>query len=133
MNWIGILFVSPFWGVLSSLLFAQSCVSLVGLFISLVGLVAGRVPRVDILLGASAGLVQVVLFPGLLVGGYYLITQLLHFGHSPGENLVYWVFAVASFLLFVLQAPSRFKRIWANVMVPGAMDAHILEEQLKRR
>ena len=84
---IGVFFVSPLWGAISSQLLLQSWLAFVNLIIHLIGLVKGRVERKINLSGIGAALVQMLLFSALLYGVPYLLTEVFSFGYSTAENL----------------------------------------------
>src|SRR5688572_4862658 len=107
MKWVGVLFVSPLWGMLSSQFFVQSCVSFIGLLIRL--------------LAFGVSFLQLTLYSGLLMGGQYILGAVLGFGRSAGERIAYWTFALPAFIFFVLQIPTTLKRVWANAMGTGAL------------
>jgi len=125
MHWIGILIVAPLWGITSTQLFFQIWLSVINAVINIIGLIAGRVGRKKTGLGFAISLGSGLIFSLLLHGGYWLLSDVLSFGYSNAENIVYWVFSVFSALYVVFQIPNRIKKTWRFVMVPGALEEDI--------
>ena len=131
MKWLGILLISPLWGVLSTQLFIQSWMGVVNFFISFVGFVKGAVPRKTTALQMGVALFSVVLFSLLLRGGFWLLTDVFPFGQTQMESTVYWVFAGLSALYMFPQVPRKFRKSWRNAMIPGSLETDILKRKLE--
>lgn len=127
---IGIFFISPFWGMTSTWLFLQSWVSFFVFTISIIGLIRGKVARKDMLGMLGVSIAQAILFSALLTLGEYVLTNLLGFGYTRIENIVYWVFAVPSFLYVLLQIPGKLKKNWQLANTPGFLEDDFFEYQV---
>jgi hypothetical protein len=66
VKWIGILLISPLWGIVSTQLFLQSWLSFVNLVIDVLGFVRAAVSRKDTTLFMAVALFQTALFSFLL-------------------------------------------------------------------
>lgn len=130
MEWIGILFVSPLWGAISTQLFIQAWLSLANFFINLVGFVKGAVSRKSTALAMGAAIFGVLLFSLLLRAGLWLLTEVLSFGQTETENVVYWVFAGFSALFMLPQIPKKLRKSWRNAMIPGSLEADIFKRKM---
>lgn len=130
MEWIGILFVSPLWGAISTQLFIQAWLSVANFFINLVGFVKGTVSRKSTALAAGAAVFGVLLFSLLLSAGLWLLTEVFSFGQTETENVVYWVFAGLSALFMLPQIPKKLRNSWRNAMIPGSLEADIFKRKM---
>ncbi len=128
---VGVIFVSPFWGAISSQLLLQAWLAFVNLIIHLIGLVMGRVKRKINLSGIGAALVQMLLFSVLLHGGHYLLTEVFSFGYSTAEYYTYWIFAVLSILYMLPQIPAKVRKSWRNATVVGSIEVDITMRKLE--
>lgn len=120
--WIGVLLVSPAWGWVSTQLFLQGWLSVVGIACGLAGLVRGRVPRLQNLMGIGVGVFSVILWSLLLRGGFWLLVDVLKFGYSSAENTVYWLVAAIFALGSLPQMITSVRNSWRFAMEPGALD-----------
>jgi len=132
IRWIGMLLVSPLWGCASTQLFLQSWLALVNLLINVLGFVRGAVPRKQTAIAMGVAAASVALFSLLLRGGFWLLTDILPFGWSKAENVVYWIFAGFSALFMLLQIPSKVQKQWRNAMVPGSLESDIFMRKMDR-
>jgi len=130
MKWLGILLVSPLWGAISAQLVLQAWMGVVNFFISFVGFVKGAVPRKDTALAMAVALFSVVSFSLLLRAGFWLLTDLLPFGQTQAENVVYWVFAGLSALYILPQIPQKVRKSWRNATIPGSLEMDILKRKV---
>lgn len=130
MEWIGILVVSPLWGVISTQLFFQAWLGVAGFLIGLFGFVKGAVPRESTAILIGMAIFSTVLYSLLLSGGFWLLTNVFSFGYSRTENIVYWVFAGLSTLFILLKLPARLRKIWRNAMDPGSLEIDILKRKI---
>jgi hypothetical protein len=130
VRWIGVIIVAPLWGMVSTQLFLQAWLAFINGIISIIGFLAGRVHRKISALGIGAGLGSAILFSLLLHAGQWLISDVLPFGYSAGENTVYWIFAAISGLYLLPQIPGRIKKSWRNSMVPGSIETGIMNRRL---
>lgn len=133
MKWIGVLIVAPMWGMVSTQLFLQSWLFLINGFINIIGFIAGRVQRKITALGIAMGLGSALLFSILLRTGFWLLSDVLPFGYTTGENIVYWVFAAFSALYMLPQIPKRIKNAWRHAMVPDAIEADIMTRKMSEK
>ena len=117
--WIGVILVSPFWGLISTQLFLQAWLAFFGGLMSTLGLVRGRVPRKDTSLQIGVAIFSVVLWTALMRLGFWLIVDVLQFGASDAENVVYWIFAAFSALYMLPQFPRKLRNSWHFAMTPG--------------
>lgn len=131
MKWIGVLVVSPLWGMLSTRLFLQSWLAAVTFLVAVLGFVRGAVPRKDNALAAGVALLGVILFSLLLDGGFWLLTSVLRFGQTRAENIVYWVFAGLAALYILPQIPAKIRKSWRNSMIPASVQEDIVRRQLE--
>lgn len=122
MKWIGLLIVSPLWGMISAQLFLQAWLALSQLIIAAAGFVRGRVPRSETAMGMGVYLLQTFLWSLLLSGGYWLLANVLGFGWTNAENVVYWIFVALSAVYMLPQIPSRLRRAWHFSMTPGTLE-----------
>lgn len=132
MNIIGGIIVSLLWGTISAQLFLQSWLAFIGAIINIVGIVKGKVERKTTLLGLGVSFVTMLLFSGLLYLGDYLLTNVLSFGYTKIENIVYWVFVVIRLLFFIPQFPSKIRKSWRNANIAGSLEEDIWKRKLKK-
>jgi hypothetical protein len=128
IKWIGILIVSPFWGMISTQLFLQSWLSFINSIFCIIGLIRGKTSRKDTLLGLAASIIGIIIMSGLLRLGFYIL-DILPFGSTKTENTVYWIFAVFSLLYMIPQIPSKIRKGWRNVNVYGSLEEDILKRK----
>ena len=128
---IGVIFVSPLWGAISSQLLLQSWLALVNFIIHLMGLVQGRVERKINLSGIGTALVQMLLCSALLYGVPYLLMEVLSFGYSMAENVVYWIFAALSILYMLPEIPAKVRKSWRNATVVGSLEVDTTMRKLE--
>lgn len=102
-------------------------------FIYFLGFVRGAVPRKDNALAMGVAVFSSVLFSLLLRGGFWLLGDVLPFGWTRAETIVYWVFAVLSLLYTLPQIPLRVRKAWRLAMIPGSVEADILEQRVGAR
>jgi len=130
-NILGIFIVSPLWGMISARLFLQSWLAFISSIINLIGLVKGEVERKTTILGFGVGQFQAVLFSFLIWLGNYLLTQVLLFGYTQAESIIYWIFAGLSFLYMLPQIPNRIKKAWKMATERGFIEAEMMERKLR--
>lgn len=130
MDWLGILLISPIWGLLSTQLFIQAWLSVMIFIFSLVGFVKGTVPRKTTAIGMGAALSTVIAFTFILYGGFWLLTEVLPFGRTRTENIVYWVFAALAAIYVLPQIPARIRKLWRNATVPGSLEMDIYKRRM---
>jgi uncharacterized membrane protein YeaQ/YmgE (transglycosylase-associated protein family) len=130
MNWLGVLLVSPLWGIISSQFFFRWLLAFASFLISLVGFLRGSVPRKVNAIGMGAGLAHMVVAAIVLSGGRWLLTEVLEFGYSDAENTSYKIFAVIGSVYCLFQIPSRLRRAWRNAFVPGEIEHNIFKRKL---
>ncbi len=116
MLWIGTLVIAPLWGILSTQLLLQAWLSFINGIINIIAFFAGRVDRKSTALGFGVCIGSCALFNGLFYAGFWLLSDILHFGYSASENTVYWIFAVLSGLYMLPQIPERIRQSWRNSM-----------------
>lgn len=124
------LLVSAIWGAVSTQLFLQAWLAAIGFVIAFIGFLIGRVKRSITSLGMGVALIHVFIFAGLLHTGSWLITDILNFGWSRIENIVYWIFAALSAVCLFPQIPYKLRKTWRNAMVPGSIEEDIMKRQL---
>lgn len=129
MEWIGILIISPLWGIISTQLFVQAWLAVASLVIYFLGFVRGSVSRKDTLLMMGVALLSMILF-SLLLGAGFWVLDLLPFGRTLADTVVYWFFAVISMLFFILQIPKKIRKSWRDAMIPGAFELDIIKRTL---
>lgn len=130
MHWVGVIIVAPMWGIISTQLFLQIWLALINAIINFVGFIAGRVDRKKTGLGFAMGIGSGIIFSLLLHSGYWLLSDLLSFGYSNAENIVYWIFAAFTAIYFLFQIPGRLKKAWRNAMTPGSLEADIIARRV---
>ncbi len=128
---IGVIVVSPVWGILSTQLFLQSWLAFINAVIYIIGVIRNKVARKNNLLGLGVAILQVLLFSGLLSLGYYLLGKVFSFGYTRIENIIYWIFAIISLLYMVPQMPSKIKKAWRSANVSGALEENIAKRKLE--
>jgi len=128
---IGVIIISPIWGIVSTQLFLQSWLAFINAIIDIIGIVRGKVARKNNLLGLGVAILQVLLFSVLLSLGYYLLTKVFSFGYTRIENIIYWIFAVISLLYIIPQMPSKIKGAWRCANISGALEENIVKRKLK--
>lgn len=128
---IGVIIVSPIWGMVSSQLFLQSWLAFINSGILIIGIVRGVVPRKDNLLGLGIATFQGILFSILLSLGHYLLTRILSFGYTKTENIVYWIFASISLLYMIPQISPKIRKTWRNANIPGSLEEDIIKRKLQ--
>lgn len=129
MDLIGIIIVSPVWGIISTLLFLQSWLAFINLIINLIGLLRGKVERKVNLWAIVVAIGSMLLFSGLLYLGNYLLSNILSFGYTTTENVAYWVFAGLTFLFSIMEFPSKIKKSWLNANIPGSIEEDIRDRR----
>jgi hypothetical protein len=125
---LGVLFVSPLWGIVSTQLFFQSWLAAFGVLFAGVGLFTGAVGRKSSLLYIAIGAASVLLFSGLLRGGTALLT-FLGFGYSDAENISYWIFSALSLFWLLPQLPSKVRKAWRNLTVTNSLEQDMALQQ----
>jgi hypothetical protein len=130
MNLIGIIVISPLWGIISTRLFLQSWLAFIGIIIWIIGIIRGKVGRRTVFLGLGVSIGSVLLWSALLWLGYYVLSQVLHFGYTTAENVVYWIFAVIGLLWFGRQLLSKIKKTWRNANIAGSLEEDIWTRKL---
>ena len=128
-EWIGILLVSPLWGGTSTQLFIQAWLFTANVFISLAGFVKGAVSRKTTALMMGVALAGAILHSLLLFAGFWVLTELLPFGQTQTENIVYWIFAALFAPLMLAQIPAKLRKSWRNAMTPGSFETDILKRK----
>ena len=118
MKWVGLILIASIWGPASAIFFFKSWISFLGILASLVGLWRGRVSR-----GVVAGhlfhhLTQTMFFGlGLLVG-FLLLYQVLPFGRTQGEIIIYWISAMVTEVMLLGKISIYIDEIWHQVNGP---------------
>lgn len=130
IEWIGILIVSPLWGGISTQLFIQAWLAVAHFFISVVGFIKGDVSRKTTGLMIGAAVAGIVVHSLLLVVGFWFLTEVLPFGKTRTENIVYWVFAALFAPYMLAQIPSKIRKSWRNAMSPGTLEIDILKRKV---
>lgn len=128
---IGVVIVSPAWGILSTQLFLQSWLAFINAIIISIGIIRGKVSRKNNLLGLGVATLQMILFFVLLILGDYLLTKAFSFGYTRIENIIYWIFAVITCLYMIPQMPSKIKKAWRFANVAVALEENIVKRKLK--
>ena len=128
--WLGVLLVSPAWGWLSTQLLLQSWLSVVGIACGLVGLGQGRVPRLQNFMAVGVGVFSVTLWSLLLRGGFWLLVDVLKFGYTGAENVVYWVVAAIFALGSIPQMVTSVRNSWRFATVPGALEQATVDRRI---
>jgi hypothetical protein len=128
---VGVLLVSPVWGWFSAQLFLQCCLPIVGAVCGLAGLVRGRVSRWQNLMIIGTCMFSVTLWSALLYGGFWLLFDVLEFGASGLETVIYWAVAVIFVLGSMSQVMGSLRRSWRFAMVPGAIHQFSIERQMQ--
>ena len=131
MQWIATLLVAPLWGLLSTQLFLQSWLALANFVMAFLAFLMANVPRKQNAMYMGVSIASAILFSGLLYGGDLLLTDVLRFGQTKTEIIVYWVFAVLSAVYMLPRIPSKIRKSWRNAMVPGSLEADILSRKLQ--
>lgn len=131
MKWIGVLLVSPLWGTVSTQLFLKALLAVANFFINLLGFVKGAVPRVTTAAAMGVTLVRAIKFFLLLYGGNWLLTEVLPFGQTMTENVVYWVYAGLAALFMVPQIPVKARKFWRKAMIPESLEADIIKQPIE--
>ena len=131
MFWIGLILVSPIWGILSTALFMQIWLAILNIFINFFGFVKGTVARTSTGLALVISLVAAVSFSVLLQAGYWLLNDVLHFGATKTENVVYWLFAGITLIGIIIEIPGKLRKNWRQATVLGALEADIYSKQFK--
>jgi len=121
MWWIGVIVIAPLWGMLSTQLFFQAWLSFINGIINIIGFFVGRVERKTTALGFVVCIGSFALFNGIFYAVFWLLSDILHFGYSPAENTVYWIFAALSSLYMLPQIPGRIRQSWQNSMVKSIL------------
>mgnify|MGYP000402622816 CR=1 FL=1 len=119
MSWIGILVVSPLWGMISTQMFVQSWLGVVLAGIGIIGAVAGRRPRQDCAILVAIGLAQALIFSTIIIGVNWILTSVTPFGTTMGEIISYWIFAAISAPYLLVQVPGKIKDAWRRALVPA--------------
>ena len=124
MLWLGILVVSPIWGIVSTTLFLQIWLALANAVIELIGFVKGTVSRKSTSLALGVSVAAAVVFSLLLQGGYWIISA-GNFGASNAESIVYWLFASVTLIGIAIEVPKKIGKSWRNATVRGSLEADI--------
>ena len=130
MKWIGILLVSPLWGALSAQLFLQAWLGVANFFINLFGFVKGTVPRKTTAIAMGVAISSMILCFLLLRAGSWLLTEVLPFGRTETENVVYWLFSGLYALFMLPQIPIKCRKSWRNATIPGSLEVDSFKRAL---
>lgn len=128
---IGLIVISPLWGMLSTQLFLQSWLSFINFGICLIGFIRGKTARRDNLIGIGVCLLSMALFSAGLWLGQWILAEQSPFGQTQSENVVYWVFCAISALFMVPQMLKRVGKSWKQATVPGERESDYLRNRAK--
>jgi hypothetical protein len=131
MNWIGILFVAPIWGVFSTKFFIQSWIFAISLLIFLWGFIKNKVSRKVTAIGIASSLCFAALFSILLYFGNWILSSVLPFGYSRIENIVYWGVALLSIFHWFPEIRPKLRNTWQKAMIPGFWEEEINNRKYK--
>lgn len=130
MQWIGMLFISPTWGCLSTVFFFQVWLGIANLVIHFFGFLRGNVARSVTALGMAVDLFGIFLFLALFRGGLWVITDFLPFGRTDGENISYWIFVALSTPAILIQVPAKLRKTWRNATISGSFEGDIAKRKM---
>lgn len=131
MKWIGLLIVSPAWGLVSTQLFLQAWLSLLNCVIAFWGFIIGNVDRKLNVMTIGVSLASLILFGVLLRLGNWLLADKLGFGATNSENNVYWFFCIVTAIFCFIELPSKVRKQWRNCTVHGSLQADILKRKMR--
>ena len=129
---VGIVIISPAWGVMSTWLFLQSWLSLIGAFLGIIGLIRGKVERKVLFASIGLHILTLIACSALLSLGYYLFSYVFQFGYSKIENIVYWLFAGISFIFIIIEYPHKIKKGWRQANVVGEIESDVIKRRFRR-
>ena len=133
MRIIGLFIVAPIWGLISTQLFLQGWLSFINALIYIIGGIRRKIQFSNVAMGMGVGIGQCILFEGLLYLGYFLISDVMSFGYTKSENIVYWVFASLSAVWCLFQFPSKIITTWRHANVKGALEEDMLKKKASKK
>ena len=132
MKWVGILLISPVWGSLSTRLFLQSWLAAVNFFIYFLGFVRGAVQeKTTHWLWASPCLAPFCSHCYFAAVSGFWVMYSIWLDESRNHCLL--GFRGAFTPLYASQIPLRVRKAWRLAMIPGSVEADILEQRVGAR
>ena len=121
----GLIVVAPLWGMISTMLFFRSIVSVIRIGIYGVGLSKGTVPRKKNISGLMHSLSLFIIYVLVLVAGFLIMSRRLPFEWEKAEKVVYWIFCGLAAFYSVPRIPEKLRRTWRYATVPGALEEEV--------
>jgi hypothetical protein len=126
---VGLLLVSPVWALVSTRLFMETWFSLYAAVVSAVGLVRGTADRRVSLRGVFLYLATMAASVLLLWLGQYLLADVMGFGFTISETIVYWTCAFLAAWYYTSGMLIKGRSIWKDATMPEALKEDALKLQ----
>ena len=115
MELLGIILISPLWGILSPRLFLQSWLSFLAILATLIFLFQARSQYKAFFLLFCRHFTDMLFNFILLMAGFYILYYHLPFGASGAEALLYWIFSSIQLALILPTVSRRIDQMLAKV------------------
>ena len=120
METLGVLLISPFWGVASPRLFMRGWLNFLGTIALAIAFVKSRITFVSFSRGLFHFLTELIFSFVLLLAGFFLLYSYFSFGRSNPEVIVYWIFSTVQMIFLITTVSERLDRILAKVTLMGS-------------
>lgn len=114
--WIGPAIVAPSWGLVSVQLILQGWLATANFFIAIVAWLRGRKSGEHAFGAVIGALVTSLACSLLLRGGFWLLVEVLAFGRTLLEQVIYLVFMAASAAVLLRRFPTQVQQSWRRAM-----------------
>ena len=134
LTWVGLLVVAPCWAIVSVHLVLQGWLATAKIFIALVALMRGRMSGARTFEALLGAFITGLFCSFLLRAGFWLLLEVIGFGRTWLEQIVYVSVVGVSASVLLGRLPSRVQSEWRTAMtesvneggaeqVPTAADA----------
>ena len=120
MKWIGPIVVMPLWAFGVAQLFVQGWLLTADLAIAVIALVRGRMTGLRAVQAIVGSLIAGVVCAVLLRISPWLVVDLLGYGRTGLEQILFAVFAVLSVVYLVRRFPAQVRKSWQTAMTRPA-------------
>ncbi len=119
--WIGPVIVAPCWGLLSALLILQGWLATANFFIAIVAWLRGRKSGEHTFGAVIEAVVTGLVCSLLLRGGFWLLVEVLAFGRTLLEQVLYLIFMPISAAFLLRRFPAQVQQSWRRAMSPDSV------------
>ena len=120
MEILGVLLISPFWGVASPRLFMRGWLNFLGTIALAIAFVKSRISFAAFSKGLFHFLTELAFSFILLLAGFFLLYSYFSFGRSNPEVIVYWIFSTVQMVFLISTVSERIDRILNKVTLMGS-------------